>query len=160
VTLWTSQAQHVSSSISTDCHQQSHVEWKVSASMSYAPNQIKETEVGRTCGMHGRGEESVQGLAKPEGMRLLGNWVVDGRMGLQWISGRQAEGVLRIVTGGRLWWMWWWTSRFWHHGVSYELCIQCLRHLLKLVLCIMMMCVLLTYHWWLPASSFLSQRVV
>jgi hypothetical protein len=33
-------------------------------------DQIKENEVGGTCGTHGRGEECVQGLmGKPEGKR-------------------------------------------------------------------------------------------
>jgi hypothetical protein len=36
-------------------------------------DQIKENEVGGTCGTHGRGEKRVQGLVgKPEGKRLLG----------------------------------------------------------------------------------------
>jgi hypothetical protein len=39
--------------------------------MSHIEYQIKESEVCRTCGMHGRGEERVL-VRKPEGKRPLG----------------------------------------------------------------------------------------
>jgi hypothetical protein len=49
---------------------------------------------------------------------------VHGRMGLEWILGRQTGRVwsgfvwLRIGTGSGFWWMRWWNFGFWCHGVS------------------------------------------
>jgi hypothetical protein len=45
-------------------------------------DQIKDNEVGGTCGTHGRGEEHVQGFDGKAGMREpLEDQGVDGRMG-------------------------------------------------------------------------------
>jgi hypothetical protein len=55
------------------------------------PDQVKSNEVGRTCSMHGRGQNSVQGFGgKPEGKRALGRPIHRGRMGSEWILGKLA----------------------------------------------------------------------
>jgi hypothetical protein len=58
-------------------------------------DQIKDNEVGGTCGTHGRGEKIVQGfggkLRRKE--THLEDQGVDGRMESEWIFGRLARGV-------------------------------------------------------------------
>jgi hypothetical protein len=49
---------------------------------------MKEIEVGRACGLHGRGQKSLQGLVGiPRERDHLEDQSVDGRMGSEWILG-------------------------------------------------------------------------
>jgi hypothetical protein len=74
----------------------------------YEADQVKENEVSGTCGMHGRGEESVQGLmGKPEGKSPL------GRRRHRWKDGIRVD--LRKIGWGSVEWTqlaqdrdWWW----------------------------------------------------
>jgi hypothetical protein len=54
----------------------------------YYADQIKENEVGRTCGMHGRGEECVQGF-DGKARREETTWKTKA----EWILGRLVGGV-------------------------------------------------------------------
>jgi hypothetical protein len=81
--------------------------------------------VGRTCGTHGRGDESTGFWWESKKERAhLEDQGVDGRMESEWILGILAEGVyigsswLRIGTGGGLLRLQRLTFGFWSHGVS------------------------------------------
>jgi hypothetical protein len=58
-------------------------------------DKIRENEVGGTYGMHGRGEESVEGFGgKARWNDCLEDTDDDGRMGSEWILGRLAGGSM------------------------------------------------------------------
>jgi hypothetical protein len=60
--------------------------------------------LGGTCGTHGRGKKSVQDFSGKAG-RKSDDRGLDGRKGLEWILGRQAEGTNWIHPAqDRDWW--------------------------------------------------------
>jgi hypothetical protein len=88
-------------------------------------DQVKEDEVGRACGTHGKGEKSKRfwwsspkegDHSEDRGVdwmmgseRSLGDWLRRVWSGFSW---------LRIGAGDGLLWMRWWTLGFCRHGVS------------------------------------------
>jgi hypothetical protein len=112
----------------------------------YWADQIKENEVGGTCGTHGRGMcTRFWWEGQKERDHLEGQGV--DRMGSEWILRKLAGGVwigfswLRIGTCVRLLWIRWWTFGFWRYGVSYLVLIPDLTGAIWTIQCLSVMLV-------------------